>query len=328
MKKVSIIVPFYNVENYIDKCLNSLVNQTLEDIEIILVNDGSKDNSEKIAKKYYEKYHDKIIYLEKQNGGLSDARNYAFPYINGEYVAFLDSDDYVEKDMYEKMYNKAIEEKADLVECNFWWEEPSEQLESKGRIYKDKKDILLNARVVAWNKLIKKELIENSKIEFPVGLRYEDVEFFYKIIPHIKKLTIVEEPFIHYVQRENSISNSQNEKTKEIIDVLDNVIKYYKEQNIYNEYKDELEYNYARYILCSSMLRMIMIEDKKSRNKTIKFAWNSLNEKFPEWKKNKYLKEKGLKNKYMKSVNNLTLKIYKFIGRIKFVRKQLQRKFV
>ena len=88
MKKVSIIVPFYNVENYIDKCLNSLVNQTLEDIEIILVNDGSKDDSEKIAKKYYEKYSDKIIYLEKENGGLSDARNYAFPYINGEYVAF------------------------------------------------------------------------------------------------------------------------------------------------------------------------------------------------------------------------------------------------
>ena len=328
MKKVSIIVPFYNVENYIYKCLNSLVNQTLEDIEIILVNDGSKDNSEKIAKKYYKKYPDKIIYLEKQNGGLSDARNYAFPYINGEYVAFLDSDDYIEKDMYEKMYNKAIEEKADLVECNFWWEYPNEQLESKGRIYKDKKDILLNARVVAWNKLIKKDLIENTKIKFPVGLRYEDVEFFYKITPHIKKLTIVEEPFIHYVQRDNSISNSQNTRTKEIIDVLDNVIKYYKEQNIYNEYKEELEYNYARYILCSSMLRMIMIEDKKTRNETIKFAWNSLNEKFPEWKKNKYLKENGLKNKYILSVNNFTLKIYKFIGRIKFIRKQLQRKFV
>lgn len=328
MKKVSIIVPFYNVENYIDKCLNSLVNQTLEDIEIILVNDGSKDDSEKIAKKYYEKYSDKIIYLEKENGGLSDARNYAFPYINGEYVAFLDSDDYIEKDMYEKMYNKAIEEKADLVECNFWWEYPNEQLESKGRIYKDKKDILLNARVVAWNKLIKKDLIENTKIKFPVGLRYEDVEFFYKITPHIKKLTIVEEPFIHYVQRDNSISNSQNTRTKEIIDVLDNVIKYYKEQNIYNEYKEELEYNYARYILCSSMLRMIIIEDKKTRNETIKFAWNSLNEKFPEWKKNKYLKENSLKNKYILSVNNFTLKIYKFIGRIKFIRKQLQRKFV
>ena len=130
------------------------------------------------------------------------------------------------------------------------------------------------------------------------------------------------------MQRDNSISNSQNTRTKEIIDVLDNVIKYYKEQNIYNEYKEELEYNYARYILCSSMLRMIMIEDKKTRNETIKFAWNSLNEKFPEWKKNKYLKENGLKNKYILSVNNFTLKIYKFIGRIKFIRKQLQRKFV
>ena len=96
MIKVSIIVPFYNVENYIEKCLQSLVNQTLEDIEILLVNDGSQDTSEAIAKQFVEKYPNKIIYLEKENGGLSDARNYAIPYAKGEYIAFLDSDDYVE----------------------------------------------------------------------------------------------------------------------------------------------------------------------------------------------------------------------------------------
>ena len=107
MKKVSVIVPFYNVEKYIDKCLNSLVNQTLEDIEIIIVNDGSKDNSETIAKEYASKYKNKIIYLKKENGGLSDARNYAIPYATGEYIAFLDSDDYVEVNMYEQMYEKA-----------------------------------------------------------------------------------------------------------------------------------------------------------------------------------------------------------------------------
>ena len=197
MKKVSVIVPFYNVEKYIDKCLNSLVNQTLEDIEIIIVNDGSKDNSETIAKEYASKYKNKIVYLEKENGGLSDARNYAMPYATGEYIAFLDSDDYVEFDMYEQMYKKAKKENADIVECNFLWEYPNETIESKGRIYKDKYDILLNARVVAWNKLIKRELIEKTKIKFPYGLRYEDVEFFYKLIPYINKLDIVDKAFVH-----------------------------------------------------------------------------------------------------------------------------------
>ena len=97
MPKVSVIVPFYNVEGYIEKCLETLVNQTLKDIEIILVNDGSKDRSIDIVKKFLKQYSEKIVYLEKENGGLSDARNFAIPYAKGEYIAFLDSDDYVEK---------------------------------------------------------------------------------------------------------------------------------------------------------------------------------------------------------------------------------------
>ena len=122
MPKVSVIVPFYNVEGYIEKCLDTLVNQTLEDIEIIVVNDGSKDNSILIVKRFLEKYPEKIVYLEKENGGLSDSRNYALPHAKGEYVAFLDSDDYVEKDMYEKMYEIAKKENSDMVECDCYLE--------------------------------------------------------------------------------------------------------------------------------------------------------------------------------------------------------------
>ena len=110
MVKVSIIVPVYNVEKYIDKCLQTLVNQTLEDIEIIIVNDGSTDNSEEIIKQYLQAYKNKIKYVIKENGGLSDARNYGMKYATGEFIAFLDSDDYVDVTIYEKMYKKAIEE--------------------------------------------------------------------------------------------------------------------------------------------------------------------------------------------------------------------------
>ena len=328
MIKVSIIVPFYNVENYIEKCLQSLVNQTLEDIEILLVNDGSQDKSEAIAKQFVEKYPNKIIYLKKENGGLSDARNYAIPYAKGEYIAFLDSDDYVETNMYEKMYNKAKKEDLDYVECDFLWEYPDKTLESKGKQYSNKKEMFIHTRVVAWNKLIKREIVQDNHLEFPKGYRYEDVEFFYKLLPLIHNYGIVQKPFIHYVQRENSISNVQNARTKEIIDVLEHVIEYYKTNNLFDEYKEEMEYTYARYILCSSMLRMVMIEDKKERKEIIQFAWKSLNTQFPNWKKNTYLKDKGLKNLYMKSVNHLTLKLYTSLARMEFIRDKLQEKFV
>ena len=328
MIKVSIIVPFYNVENYIEKCLQSLVNQTLEDVEILLVNDGSQDNSETIAKQFVEKYPNKIIYLEKENGGLSDARNYAIPYAKGEYIAFLDSDDYVETNMYEEMYNKAKKEDLDYVECDFLWEYPDKTLESKGKQYNNKKEMFIHTRVVAWNKLIKREIVQNNHLEFPKGYRYEDVEFFYKLLPFIHHYGIVQKPLIHYVQRENSISNVQNARTKEIIDVLGHVIEYYKENNLFEEYQEEIEYTYARYILCSSMLRMVMIEDKKERKEIINMAWKSLNTQFVNWKKNTYLENKGLKNLYMRSVNNFTLKIYTSLARMKFVRDKLQEKFV
>ena len=328
MIKVSIIVPFYNVENYIEKCLQSLVNQTLEDVEIILVNDGSQDGTEEIAKQFVEKYPNKIMYLEKENGGLSDARNYAIPYAKGEYIAFLDSDDYVEANMYEEMYNKAKEENLDYVECDFLWEYPDKSLESKGKQYSNKKEMFIYTRVVAWNKLIKREIIQNNHLEFPKGYRYEDVEFFYKLLPLIHNYGIVEKPFIHYVQRENSISNVQNTRTKEIIDVLGHVIDYYKRNQLFDEYKEEIEYTYIRYILCSSMLRMVMIENRKERKEIINLAWKSLNTQFTNWKENIYLKEKGLKNLYMKTVNNITLKMYTSLARIKFIRDKLQEKFV
>ena len=317
MPKVSVIVPFYNVEKYIEKCLNSLVNQTLEEIEIILVNDGSQDNSEKIAKQFQEKYSNKIKYYEKPNGGLGDARNFGINYATGEYIAFLDSDDYVETTMYEEMYGKAKQENADMVECDFWWEYPDKKREDIGPEYSNQKEILYKSRVVAWNKLIKTEIYKNHPdARFSVGLRYEDVEGFYKILPYIKKVAYVRKGFIHYIQRQGSISNTQNKRNEEIFTVLDNVINYYKKNNLYDEFKDELEYIYARYLLCSSFLRIVKIKDKSIKQELLNKTWENLNTKFPEWKKNKILKNnKSMKNLYIRSVNKCTFKIYSNILR-------------
>ena len=311
MAKVSVIVPIYNVEKYLPKCLDSLVNQTLEDIEIILVNDGSLDNSGKIANEYSKKHKDKIIYLEKENGGLSDARNYGIPYATGEYIAFLDSDDYIDIDAYKQMYEKAKKEDADFLECDFIWEYPNKKIIDKRIEYKNKQEMLAVVRVVAWNKLIKKDLIINNNIRFPKGLRYEDIEFTYKLIPYLNKISYIDKNFIHYVQRNNSIANVQNEKTADIFIILDNVINFYKEKNLFEQYKEQLEYNYARYLLCSSLKRMCKIGDKVKRKKLINKTWEELNTRFPNWRKNYTLKKMHTgKNMYMRTVNKFTYKIY------------------
>lgn len=311
MKSVSVIVPFYNVENYIEKCLETLVHQTLENIEIILVNDGSTDRSINVVKKFLEQYPDKITYLEKENGGLSDARNYAIPYAKGEYIAFLDSDDYVEKTMYKDMYELAKKEDSDMVECNFHWEYPDKKKEDIGVAYNGKKEMLEKVRVVAWNKLIKKEVLEKSKVTFPKGYRYEDVEFTYKLIPYLDKVSFLKKSCVHYIQREGSISNNQNERNKEIFDVLEHVIDFYKGNDLYDEYKDELEYIYVRYAFCSSLLRIIKIRDEFVQRKLLDLTWEKVNTTFPNWKKNPVLKsKKDLKSIYLKTINKVTFEMY------------------
>ena len=311
MSKVSVIVPFYNVENYIEKCLETLVNQTLEDIEIILVNDGSKDRSIDIVNKFVKQYPEKITYLEKENGGLSDARNYAIPYAKGEYIAFLDSDDYVEKTMYKDMYELAKKENSDMVECDFYWEYPDKVKKDVGVIYNGKKEMLEKIRVVAWNKLIRREILEKNKIIFPKGYRYEDVEFTYKLIPYLEKVSFLKKPCIHYMQREGSISNNQNERNKEIFDVLEHVIEYYKENNLYDKYKEELEYVYVRYAFCSSLLRIVKIKNENIQRNLLDLTWEKVSKTFPNWKKNPILKsKKDLKSIYLKTINKFTFVMY------------------
>ncbi|MFR3920117.1 MAG: glycosyltransferase [Clostridia bacterium] len=310
MPKVSVVVPIYNVEKYIKKCMDSLVNQTLQEIQIIFVNDGSTDESGNIAKEYASKYPNKIIYLEKENGGLSDARNFGMRYAEGEYIAFLDSDDYVENTMYEEMYNKALQENSDYVECDFLWEYPDKTKKDKRNSYNNKKEMLTNVRVVAWNKLIKREILEKNNISFPKGLRYEDIEFTYKLIPYLNKVSYVDKEFVHYVQRNNSIANVQNERTAEVFTIFDNIIKYYQEKGFYEEYKEELEYSYSRILLCSSLKRICKIKDSKTRKKLIKETFEKLYQQFPLWKENKILNNRSMKNMYMKSINKFTYPIY------------------
>lgn len=313
MVKVSVIVPVYNVEAYLDKCLSTLVNQTLTDMEIIVVNDGATDNSQKIIQEYARKYPKVKAYI-KENGGLSDARNYGLQYAAGEYVGYVDSDDFVEKDMFELLYRKAKEEDSDIVECNLRHTYPDMEDIEIGEKIQDKKEMLMFGRSVVWNKIYKRSWLLSTGVIFPKGLIYEDVEFFIKLVPHIRRYSYVDAASIHYVQRSSSINNQSSVKTLDILKVLDHIYEYYEENGYLQEYQEALEFFYTRILLCSSFHRMCGVADRTERKLVMKLNYEKLVHTFPKWHKNPVLKRKNIKNAmFMRSVNGVTYRIYSWI---------------
>ena len=203
--KISVIVPVYGVEKYISKCLNSLVNQTLNDIEIIVVNDGTKDNSQKIIDKYVKKYPDKVKSFIKENGGQGSARNYGLKQANGDYIGYVDSDDYVELEMYEKLYNKAISDNLDIAICgnyNVSEDYKNKKVDLEFIKFQDNKINALFGKKAVWNKIYKKSIVE--KLEFRSKVWYEDFDFSIKAICGAKKIGYVNEPLYDYLLREGS----------------------------------------------------------------------------------------------------------------------------
>ncbi|MFV0380799.1 MAG: glycosyltransferase family 2 protein [Breznakia sp.] len=312
--KVSVIIPFYNVESYIRKCLQSLQAQTLQDIEFLLINDGSLDNSESIVKEFLNDVRFKLFV--KANGGLSDARNFGVRKACGKYIAYLDSDDYIEPTTYEKLYDKAIQTDADIVECNFIWEYPNKHIIDNNLVVDN---LLLDIRVVAWNKLYKASFLKPLSIFFSVGYQYEDVSYCYKVLAHSPKLVSIEEPLIHYVQRKNSISNKQNEKVRDIFAMLKESVDYYKTQGMYPQFARELEYLHIRFLLGSSFKRIIYIADKNLRNQILHENWDTLWRRYPHWKQNHYLQTlSNKKNTYFKLINKPLYMLIAKLLRIRF----------
>ncbi len=310
MIKVSVIVPVYNVEAYLSKCLETLVNQTLQEIEIIVVNDGTKDNSQAVIDSFVSKYNN-VISLIKENGGLSDARNYGMQHARGEYIGFVDSDDYTDTDMYEILYRKAKEREYDVVECNLHhvYEDGSIDTEIGEHII-ESKELLMRGRSVVWNKIYRRDWLEQTRVTFPKGYIYEDVEFFGKLVPHIRSYAYVEQASIYYVQRSNSINNKQTRKTMQIIDILEHIRSYYHDIHVYDEYKEALEYLYARILLCSSFARMCRIPDKRERTEALKSNWMALTDNFPKWHDNPYIRQQQTRNaRFMRAMNGFTYKM-------------------
>ena len=311
MPKVSIIVPVYNVEKYLEKCLLSLVNQTLEDIEIIVVNDGTKDNSQDIIDRFKKEYPSKIVSLIKKNGGLSDARNFGIDHAKADYIGFVDGDDYVDVSMFEKMYNKAISKNFDLVVCNLNYVYDYDVVPTSSNVPDDTDNIkkaMLSIYPTAWNKLYKKDLINKYKLRFKKGVWFEDVEFVYRLLPYIKNIGVVKECFYEYVQREGAISKTYDERLYHYIDNFNGIVKFYKDNNLFDEYYKELEYAYVRYIY-GTFIKQAMNYPKKLFAKAVEDARENVKREFPKYRHNKYFYN-GIKGLYMIFYNKPLLMLY------------------
>lgn len=244
--KISVIVPVYNVEKYLDICLDCLVNQTYSNLEIIVINDCSKDNSEKIIKKYLNNF-DNIIYVKnKENRGLSFARNVGLEKSSGEYIGYIDSDDYVSYEYYESLMNTMIREKADVVVCDINTVYENDNASNRnycGSNNNEKIDFINNGFAAsACNKLFKRKNIQEYK--FSVGKVNEDLAVIMPIVIKANKVAYNDEVFYNYVQRNNSIQNSSiSDKRFDIFYGVNQTLERIKDCNNYLEYKDAIIYN-------------------------------------------------------------------------------------
>ncbi|SIP93553.1 Glycosyltransferase involved in cell wall bisynthesis [Chryseobacterium sp. RU37D] len=228
--KVSIIVPVYNVENYLAKCLDSLVNQTHQNIEILVVNDGSKDKSERIIQEYAQKFPEKIKPFIKENGGLSDARNFGIDIASGDYIGFVDSDDYVTPTMFEEMTNLAEKYQAKMVICNI------QKVDQNGNVTQkltqipnmlEKIDLDSNFSVFsdlsyfACNKLFRKDLFNEKR--FKKGAHFEDIQLIPQLLLECDIIAQTQNFHYQYLERTDSITKTHTEKGLDILKAVEDV---------------------------------------------------------------------------------------------------------
>ena len=307
MAKVSVIVPAYNAERYLAKCLDSLVSLTLDDLEIIVVNDCSKDNTAKILEEYCQKYDFIKVINHEVNKGIGITRNDGIKAASGKYLGFVDSDDYVDAEMYE-VYYKACEEGDLSMVCSGYWEHegdnvnPIEITPFEASTMKDNPELLINIELGPWNKLYRTEDVKKAQLEFPSGVKYEDLPFVAKALS-LGKVGYVTGNYYHYLIHSGSESTTFDKRTFDIIKVLKMVKEYYGDR-----YHDEVE------MLSIVHLTRHMLKQKNQKDKQLKYefvdkAYRYLDDTFPDWRNNRYYRKQSAAKRLIKD-NKKILKLF------------------
>ena len=314
MKKIdiSIIVPAFNAEKTIEKCLDSLISQTKKELEFIIVNDGSVDNTEKIIKKYTDK---RIKYFKNENQGIGKTRNFGIEKATGEYIMFLDSDDYLANDACNKFYEKAHKEKLDMVVCDFYRVTDEklvlEDLMAFENTTLEKMPILLEKiNLSPWNKLYKTSLIKDNSIKFIEDLKYEDAPFVVECLFKAKKIGKINEPLNYYVIHKNSETTIRDERIFDILKIIDIIRNKLKNVEYLKESLDKLTVR----IITNYTIQQRVQEDVKVADNFIDEAFSYLKKEVPDYKDNKYYETRSFPQRTIeknKCLSKLYCKLYR-----------------
>lgn len=316
MKKVdiSIVIPVYNAEKYLDRCLTSLVEQTKKEIEIIIINDGSTDNSEKVIKKFKD---DRIKYIKNENQGIGKTRNIGIKESIGKYLMFIDSDDYIEKDACELLYNKAEKEKLDLVICDFYREKENGDkdeekiIDFKNTSLKENPELLYKINLSPWNKLYNTKMVKDNNILFEEELKYEDTPFVFISLDKANKIGKVNKCLNHYIIHSNSETTVRDERCFDIFEIIRIVRDYFEDK----KYAKESLNRWIVWIVTNFTIQQRNQEDIHIAMNFIDHAFNYLKVIVPDYKNNKYYEGRGIKKLIEKS--RLLTKIYVRLYKIK-----------
>ncbi len=306
MVKVSLIVPVYKTEKYLNKCIDSILNQTLKDIEVIIINDGSPDNSETVIKKYNDS---RIKYFKQKNHGIGKTRNLGIEKSQGEYIAFVDSDDYLDLHFCEYLYNKCYKDNCDVALCDYY-EERDSITRVNFKTFKDTNlqktpSLINNINLGPCNKLYKRSLLIENNILFEEKLKYEDAPFVVKALLNAKKIGKLDEALTYYVIHKKSQTTIRDERIFDIIkivNIIDNEMSKYVNMH-------EAKVNLITMILLDYTIQQRYVKDKKMRNKFIDEAFSYLDKMDKKWSKCFYLKKIPLSKRIVKS-NKFLTKIY------------------
>lgn len=306
MTKVSLIVPIYNSQNYLEKCIKSLISQTLKDIQIILINDGSTDNSEKIIKSFDD---ERIVYISKNNEGIGKTRNLGIDKATGEFLAFVDSDDYLNEHFCEYMYQKAVNDDCDLVVCDFF-EERNTLVGIKFKDFKDTNlretpELINYINLGPCNKLYKKSLFDDKSNRFEENLKYEDAPFVVKMLVSANRIGKVNDYLTYYVIHSNSETTIRDKRMYDILEITDIIVNDLKKVN----YPNDPLVSLAVMILTDYTIQQRYISDVKYRHDFINKAFKYLNNLDRKWRRCSYLKRFHSLKRYVKTSKLLT-KIY------------------
>lgn len=303
MPKFSVIIPMYNVENYIEKCILSVLNQTFTDYEIIVVDDGATDRSAERAEKLAKANPHRIKLIHQENRGLGGARNTGLANATGEYIWFIDSDDSIKQNALEEI--DAFIEKNDvqMVIFDYCTVDENENVlnmvcgyDKSGEIFSmEKYPEMLFMPNSACNKIYARSLFEKTNVIFPQREWFEDLSTIIKIYPYIEKVGYLNQCFYFYFQRSGSIMYNKNtDRNREIISAVESLINFYKENNLYDKYKDELEYLAVLHVYMLASVRVIKADYK---SKLLDEFKTYIKTKFPSYHDNKYVLKMSRKEK-------------------------------